>query len=106
MQQNGYKPQPLDTHEIELPESMQPLVEALARNTHNVWAREKIKRGWTFGISEVTNQLTFAPKKKVQKTSVLEYFRKYSLSVCQKYNIFFSGNIGFQKCIFLEKSMY
>lgn len=32
---------------------MQPLIEALARNTHNVWAREKIKRGWTFGISEV-----------------------------------------------------
>jgi hypothetical protein len=52
VQNNGYKPQPLDTHEIELPESMQPLVESLARNTHNVWAKEKIKRGWTFGLSE------------------------------------------------------
>ncbi|PIO64951.1 MIR domain protein [Teladorsagia circumcincta] len=52
-QSNGYKPQPLDTHEIVLPEELNPLIEALARNTHNVWAREKIKRGWTFGLSEV-----------------------------------------------------
>uniref|UniRef100_A0A914H250 Ryanodine receptor n=1 Tax=Globodera rostochiensis TaxID=31243 RepID=A0A914H250_GLORO len=54
-QPNGYKPQPLDTHEIELSESMQSLIEALARNTHNVWAKEKIKRGWTFGISELVD---------------------------------------------------
>ncbi|KIH54946.1 ryR domain protein, partial [Ancylostoma duodenale] len=51
-QSNGYKPQPLDTHEITLPEELNPLIEALARNTHNVWAREKIKRGWTFGLNE------------------------------------------------------
>ncbi|KAK5965079.1 hypothetical protein GCK32_008746 [Trichostrongylus colubriformis] len=51
-QSNGYKPQPLDTREIVLPEEMNPLIEALARNTHNVWAKEKIKRGWTFGLSE------------------------------------------------------
>ncbi|KAL3078921.1 hypothetical protein niasHS_014703 [Heterodera schachtii] len=51
-QANGYKPQPLDTHEIELSEAMEPLIEALAGNTHNVWAKEKIRRGWTFGISE------------------------------------------------------
>ncbi|CAB3399073.1 unnamed protein product [Caenorhabditis bovis] len=51
-QPNGYKPQPLDTHEIELPVELQPLIEALARNTHNVWAKEKIRRGWTFGLSE------------------------------------------------------
>ncbi|VDM78883.1 unnamed protein product [Strongylus vulgaris] len=52
LQSNGYKPQPLDTHEIILPEELNPLIEALARNTHNVWAREKIKRGWTFGLNE------------------------------------------------------
>ncbi|EGT37287.1 hypothetical protein CAEBREN_31615 [Caenorhabditis brenneri] len=51
-QSNGYKPGPLDTHEIQLPAELQPLIEALARNTHNVWAKEKIKRGWTFGLSE------------------------------------------------------
>ncbi|KAK6754198.1 hypothetical protein RB195_013289 [Necator americanus] len=52
LQPNGYKPQPLDTHEITLPEEVNPLIEALAKNTHNVWAREKIKRGWTFGLNE------------------------------------------------------
>ncbi|VDL75397.1 unnamed protein product [Nippostrongylus brasiliensis] len=51
-QSNGYKPQPLDTHEITLPDELNTLIEALARNTHNVWAKEKIKRGWTFGLSE------------------------------------------------------
>ncbi|CAI5451931.1 unnamed protein product [Caenorhabditis angaria] len=51
-QTNGYKPQPLDTHEIVLPSELQPLIESLAQNTHNVWAKEKIKRGWTFGLSE------------------------------------------------------
>ncbi|KAJ1347269.1 hypothetical protein KIN20_002290 [Parelaphostrongylus tenuis] len=51
-QSNGYRPQPLDTHDITLPDELNPLIEALAKNTHNVWAREKIKRGWTFGLSE------------------------------------------------------
>ena len=51
-QSNGFKPQPFDTHDIELTESMNLLIEALAKNTHNVWAKEKIKRGWTFGLSE------------------------------------------------------
>ncbi|CAJ0957143.1 unnamed protein product, partial [Mesorhabditis belari] len=51
-QGNGFKPQPLDTHEIQLPKELDPLIECLARNTHNVWAREKIKRGWTFGMNE------------------------------------------------------
>lgn len=53
-QSNGYKPQPLDTHEIQLPKEHAALVDALARNTHNVWANEKVKRGWTFGVNEVS----------------------------------------------------
>uniref|UniRef100_A0A914RHN2 Ryanodine receptor Ryr domain-containing protein n=1 Tax=Parascaris equorum TaxID=6256 RepID=A0A914RHN2_PAREQ len=56
-QSNGYKPQPLDAREIVLGEEMMPLVDALAKNTHNVWAKEKIKRGWTFGLSEVGSLL-------------------------------------------------
>ncbi|GMS80971.1 hypothetical protein PENTCL1PPCAC_3146, partial [Pristionchus entomophagus] len=51
-QSNQYKPAPLDTHEIELGAEMEPLIEALAKNTHNIWASEKIKRGWTFGVNE------------------------------------------------------
>ena len=55
-QSNGYKPQPLDTHEIILPDSLNPLIEALAKNTHNVWAKEKIRKGWTFGMSELVDK--------------------------------------------------
>ena len=36
---------------------MKELVELLAENTHNVWAKERIKHGWTYGLSEV-NSLT------------------------------------------------
>jgi hypothetical protein len=32
---------------------MEQLVEQLAENTHNVWAKEKIKSGWTYGVVEV-----------------------------------------------------
>ncbi|GMR59737.1 hypothetical protein PMAYCL1PPCAC_29932, partial [Pristionchus mayeri] len=51
-QSNQYKPAPLDTKEIELGEEMEPLIEALAKNIHNIWASDKIKRGWTFGVNE------------------------------------------------------
>ncbi|VDN40034.1 unnamed protein product [Gongylonema pulchrum] len=34
-QSNGFKPQPLDAHEISLDDSMFPLIDALAKNTHN-----------------------------------------------------------------------
>lgn len=51
-QGNGYKPAPLDVRELELDEAMLRLVDELACNTHNVWAREKISRGWTYGVSE------------------------------------------------------
>jgi hypothetical protein len=50
---NGYKPAPLDTRDIELDEKMDELAEVLAKNTHNIWAKEKIARGWTYGINEV-----------------------------------------------------
>ncbi len=50
---NGYRPAPLDTRDIEMDEKMIALIEQLAKNTHNVWAREKISRGWTYGVNEV-----------------------------------------------------
>ncbi len=32
---------------------MKELVELLAENTHMVWARERIKASWTYGLTEV-----------------------------------------------------
>jgi hypothetical protein len=44
-----YKPKPLNTARIKLPASLRALLEDLARNTHDVWARQRIKDGWTYG---------------------------------------------------------
>ncbi len=57
MQPNGYKPTPLDLSSIILNEKKLDLVELLAENTHNVWARDRIKQGWTYGLNEVLKQV-------------------------------------------------
>ena len=46
---NTYKPQPLDTAGIELPQQLQALLEKLAENTHEVWAAQRFKDGWVYG---------------------------------------------------------
>ncbi|XP_064602338.1 ryanodine receptor 2-like [Liolophura sinensis] len=52
LQSNGYKPTPLDLSGVTLNEKMQELVDLLAENTHNVWAKDRIKQGWTYGHTE------------------------------------------------------
>ena len=52
-QANGYRPAPLDLSGLALSEKLLELVEALAENTHNVWAKERIRQGWTYGLTEV-----------------------------------------------------
>ncbi len=44
-----YNPQPIDTSMIKLPEELEQLGENLARNTHEVWARQRLKDGWVYG---------------------------------------------------------
>lgn len=44
-----YTPRPLDTSHIDLPESLSALLERLAENSHEVWAAQRIKEGWTCG---------------------------------------------------------
>lgn len=36
-------------------EVLEDLVDMLAENTHNVWAKDRIKNGWTYGLFEVCN---------------------------------------------------
>ncbi|KRX28175.1 Ryanodine receptor 44F [Trichinella nelsoni] len=52
---NGYKPAPLDTREYELNETLETLVDLLAKNMHNIWAQSKIQRGWTYSKNENVN---------------------------------------------------
>ena len=44
-----YEPRPVDTSEIELPVEIVELTEQLARNTHEVWARQRIDDDWSWG---------------------------------------------------------
>ncbi len=46
---NDYVPQPIDTSDIQLPEELLPLLEAMAKNVHEIWAQERISQGWSYG---------------------------------------------------------
>ena len=56
LQANGYKPSPLDLTPFALNLKLEELVELLAENTHNVWAKERIRNGWTYGVCEVRSE--------------------------------------------------
>lgn len=45
----SYKPAPLDLSDVELPESLTELTEAIAENTHEVWSQNRMAEGWTYG---------------------------------------------------------
>lgn len=49
MNTNIYIPQPVDTASVMLPKELESLVELMAKNNHDVWAKERIAQGWTFG---------------------------------------------------------
>lgn len=44
-----YTPNPLDDTGIQLPQKLAQLVERLAENTHDHWARQRITEGWRYG---------------------------------------------------------
>ena len=49
MTMDKYIPQPIDTSAIQLPQELNPLVEQMAKNVHEVWAAGRIADGWTYG---------------------------------------------------------
>lgn len=51
---NGYKPAPLDLNHVKLTPNQNQLVEKLAENGHNVWARDRVRQGWTYSIVQVS----------------------------------------------------
>ena len=44
-----YKPNPVDTSAVCLPQHLLELTERIAQNVHEVWAEGRIKEGWTYG---------------------------------------------------------
>lgn len=44
-----YIPNPVDTKSVDLPKNLEPLVEEMSKNVHEVWAATRISQGWTYG---------------------------------------------------------
>ena len=44
-----YKPRPIDTSNIELPDDIVQLTEQLAENNHDLWTQQRIAEGWAHG---------------------------------------------------------
>ena len=53
-----YKPNPIDTKGIDIPEDLKPLVELIAKNVHEVWAKQRIKEGWVYGKKKDSEKKT------------------------------------------------
>ncbi len=44
-----YKPKPVETSWVELPPELQSLMEQLAEHNHDLWARSRMREGWSRG---------------------------------------------------------
>lgn len=51
-----YKPNPIDTSSVTLPSDLLELTEKIAENVHEVWAKNRVSEGWSYG--EVRNDQT------------------------------------------------
>ena len=46
---SDYTPNPIDTSNVQLPDALNILVEKMAENVHEEWAKTRIEQGWTYG---------------------------------------------------------
>lgn len=44
-----YDPKPVNTSEVILPEELLQLIDQIAENVHDVWARGRLAEGWRYG---------------------------------------------------------
>ena len=44
-----YDPQPIDVKDFQLSDDIQDLIDAIAENSHDIWARQRMDEGWTYG---------------------------------------------------------
>ena len=56
----NYIPKPENLDNIQLSEELNNLVEAMAKNVHEVWAQSRMEQGWTYG-QERNDQLKHHP---------------------------------------------
>lgn len=53
-----YKPNPIDTSKIELPQDLLELTEKIAENVHENWSIGRIADGWTYGVTRDDDKKT------------------------------------------------
>lgn len=46
---NNYIPQPVNTDDVVLPEELINLSEQISKNVHEVWSKNRMEQGWTYG---------------------------------------------------------
>jgi ryanodine receptor 2 len=46
---NNYLPNPIDANDVDLPAELDQLVEQIAKNVHEVWAKNRLDQGWVYG---------------------------------------------------------
>lgn len=44
-----YTPKPIDTSSICIPNSLLQVMETLAKHNHDIWAKQRIAEGWSYG---------------------------------------------------------
>jgi hypothetical protein len=54
----SYTPTPIDTSDVTLPREVHELIETMAKNTHDVWARQRLSEGWCYGPERDDTQMT------------------------------------------------
>lgn len=47
--QKNYIPQPIDVNDVQFPEGLDDLVELLAKNVHEIWAKNRMGQDWVYG---------------------------------------------------------
>jgi hypothetical protein len=51
-----YIPEPIDTENVTIDNKLLEIVEILAKNTHENWAKERMKNGWKYGRKKMTGE--------------------------------------------------
>ncbi len=88
-----YQPKPERFEHIKMPEEVQNVLEAAARNIHEVWAENKLKEDWRYGEAldyEKKTHPSLIPYEQLPERQKL-YDRETAM-----YTIKFLLNTGFQ----------
>ena len=67
-----YTPKPIDTKNIILSKEIMELSEKLAKNVHEVWAQNKLKEGWHYGVKTDAKSKTHSSLVPYEKLSESE----------------------------------